>query len=106
MNQLTFYYLGGQSLVPALIAFAATFILKKDAARPPVCWQRRLVSAAVIYAVCLGIELVTSITLTAAAIPNPLAYESPVLIVAGLIAFSLGYRVAFGHFWHGAPPRK
>ncbi len=29
MNELTFYYSVGMSIVPALIAFAATFIIRK-----------------------------------------------------------------------------
>ena len=96
MNELTFYYLAGISIVPALIAFGATFFHKKGIVRPPVGVQRRLISALVIYAVCLATELVLTTLIAVAAVPNANVYESPFLIISGLLAYFAGHRVAFG----------
>jgi len=93
MNELTFYYSVGISIVPAFIAFAGTFFHNKGVVRPPISVQRRLLSAVVIYAVCLVAELILKTSIAAAAVPNPQAYESPLLIISGLIAYFAGRRV-------------
>lgn len=92
MNELTFYYSVGMSIVPALIAFAATFYHKKGTVRPLVSVQRRLLSAVVVYAVCLVTELILNTAIATATVPNPQAWESPLLIISGLLAYFAGRR--------------
>lgn len=93
MNESASFYSMGISIVPALIAFAATFFHKKGVIHPPISGKRRLLSAVVIYAVCLVAELILTMTIAAVAVPNPQAYENPLLIISGLLAYFAGRRV-------------
>lgn len=103
MNEPTVFYLAGLSLGPALIAFAATYFHRKGSAPTAVSAQRRLIAATVIYVVCFGSELVFRTILHLATTPNTQAYESPLLILSGIIAYLAGKRVITPN---GQPPTK
>jgi len=104
MTAYIFFYSLGLSILPALFAFLATLFHKRDGVRVAVSWRRRLASAAVIYAVVLTAYLALTVVILAAKLPSPEAYESPFLIVSGLVAYFAGYRVAFGHSRGRLPP--
>jgi hypothetical protein len=90
MNWYTIASLMGGSLVPTLIAFAASYYHKKGTPRIPVSAARRALSFVVIYVVVLVIELALTLFITLANVPNPQAYEGPFLIVSGLLAYFAG----------------
>ena len=95
MNELMlgFSYLVGVSFWPAFLAFAATYYRKRGELRRPVSRHRRFISAVVIYVVCIVTELVLTMAIGIAAAPNPEAYESPFLIISGLLGYFAGRRV-------------
>jgi hypothetical protein len=93
MNEFMFSYLVGGALVPALLAFAATYYHKKGTPFIRVTAQRRLLAAVIIYVVCLGTELLLTLILSLAATANPDEYESPFLILSDLLGYFAGKRV-------------
>ena len=91
MNDFT-YQLAEISLVPALLAFAATYFSKKRALRFPVTAERRVLCAVVIYTVCLAVNLVTAFALaTRQLIHMPYGIASQLL--SGLVAYFAGMGV-------------
>jgi hypothetical protein len=92
VNEWT-YNLASESLVPALLAFAATYFSKKGALRFPVTAERRVLCAVVIYTVCLAVNLVVTALVFATGPRNRPAYEITFLLVPGLVAYFAGMRV-------------
>lgn len=90
MGELLFYYVAGLTLIPALLAFAGTFFDKGGGRRAPVTASRRLLSLLIIYVVCVISDLAMTLMIVWAAVPDQKAYESPFLIIAGLLGYFAG----------------
>ena len=88
---MNFYYLVGEAVVAAALAFGATLYRKKGG--PAVSIMRRFVSALVIYAVCLVSLLIVNLAVSKVAALNPNDFEPPFMLLAALVGYVIGKRV-------------
>lgn len=85
------YQLAGISLVPAVLAFAATYFSSQGAGGFQVSAERRALCLVTIYLVCLAANLL----ITTFAFATRLLWISslPSLLLSGLVAYFAGMRV-------------
>jgi hypothetical protein len=90
MSNLELWRLLGESIVPAAIAFGATLYRSKSSGNTRTGTLRRLMSAVVIYVVCVVIVISLNLLIASAGGSNA---DAAVMIFAAIAGYVAGKRV-------------